>query len=129
MTKFPRNLLVARTPAEKSVTRTVVLIDEGTAWCIAEDDETEFSSVCSTLIIPWPIWKEISTHTTRPMTHAEVLEKVTNTQGMVVRYSDDDESGWCPAQFFIYEHGGEGKEWAIIKNGVYSEPQKFEVPV
>ena len=127
MTKFPRNLLVARTPAEKSVTRTVVLIDEGTAWCIAEDDEPEFSSVCSTLIIPWPLWQEISTHTTRPMTHAEVLEKVTTTPGIVARYKDD-ESGWCPAQFFRYEFRGENMEWAIVKNGVYSEPQKFEVP-
>ena len=84
-----------------------------------------------TKIVLWPEWQEIPAPATRPMTQAEVLEKVTTTPGMVSRFirNDNDDEDWRPPQFSHYTDGhSEEMEWAIIKDGVFSEPQKFEVP-
>ena len=128
MSEFPRKIRVRKKPTGCWRLFMAVAVDDKGAWCVNEWYEDDFMEGNHTMISPYPDWEEVdATPTTRPMTNADVLEKVTTTPGMVVRYSDDEEPGWCPAQFFRYERGGENMEWAIVKDGVFSEPQKFEM--
>ena len=106
------------------------MVNEGLAWCVEDFGEDDFIAGNGTRITQWPIWQEIPTPTTRPMTRLEVLEKVTTTPGMVTRYVVDDNNDdyWRPAQFSHYADGhSEEMEWAIVKDGEFSEPQRFEM--
>ena len=124
MTEFPRKVQVREVGDRTWATRIALAVDGSRAWCVMTESEDEYNVGEVTRIVRWPEWQEIPT-TTRLMTHAEVLEKVTTTPGMVSRYTKGE---WRPAQFFPYGNNDQNSmEWAIIKDGVYSEPQKFEV--
>jgi len=62
----------------------------------------------------------------RPMTRLEVLEFVSKTAGIVVRYGDFPPS---PAQCCAYLHAVEEHQWAYINNGEIGEWHAFEVEV